>query len=73
MAPVNELNWFWIALALMVPTLVGGLVAFPLWQKGQPILGNAAGTIVIFGGAARRTREMGFVLQGPETVVIATK
>ena len=48
---MNELNWFWIALALTMPTLVGGLVAFPLWQKGQPILGNLAGATVIFGAA----------------------
>jgi len=46
-----ELNWFWIALALTVPLLVGGLVAFPLWWKGQPILGNIAGTMVIVGAA----------------------
>jgi hypothetical protein len=48
---VNELNWFWIALALIVPTLLGGLVAFPFWRKGEPIFGNIAGTAVIFGAA----------------------
>jgi hypothetical protein len=48
---MNELNWSWIALALTAPPLVGGLIAFPIWQKGQPILGNLAGTIVIFGAA----------------------
>jgi hypothetical protein len=50
-APVHELSWFWIALALIVPTLAGGLVAFPFWLKGEPIFGNIAGTAVIFGGA----------------------
>src|ERR1700687_2369149 len=50
-APVNELNWSWIALALIVPSLVGGLVAFPFWRKGEPIFGNLAGTAVIFGAA----------------------
>jgi hypothetical protein len=48
---VNELSWFWIALALVVPTLVGGLVAVPFWWKGEPIFGNLAGTAVIFGAA----------------------
>jgi hypothetical protein len=48
---MNELSWFWIALALTVPSLVGGLIAYPIWQKGQPILGNLAGTFVIFGAA----------------------
>jgi hypothetical protein len=46
-----ELSWFWIALAGTVPLVVGGLVAFPLWWKGQPILGNIAGTTVIVGAA----------------------
>ena len=48
---MNELSWFWIALALTVPTLVAGLVAFPLWWRGQPILGNLAGSAVIAGAA----------------------
>jgi hypothetical protein len=48
---MNELNWSWIALALTAPPMVGGLIALPIWQKGQPILGNLAGTIVIFGAA----------------------
>ena len=48
---MNELNWFWIGLALTVPPLVGGLIAYPLWQRGEPILGNVAGTVVIFGAA----------------------
>lgn len=48
---MNELNWFWIALALSVPALVGALVAYPLWRKSQPILGNIAGAAVIFGAA----------------------
>ena len=48
---MNALNWFWIAVALTVPTLMGGLVAFPFWRKGEPIFGNVAGTAVIFGAA----------------------
>lgn len=48
---VYELNWFWIAMAVTVPGLAGGLVAFPLWLNGQAILGNLAGTAVVFGAA----------------------
>ena len=48
---MTELSWFWIALALTVPPLMGCLIAWPIWLKGQPILGNLAGTMVIFGAA----------------------
>lgn len=48
---MHELNWFWIGVALIAPALAGGLVALPIWLKGQPILGNLTGTAVIFGGA----------------------
>src|SRR6266481_5662694 len=51
MASMNELSWTWIALALTIPSLLGGLIAFPLWRSRQPILGNIAGTVVIFGAA----------------------
>ena len=33
------------------PPLVGVLVAFPCWRNRQPILGNIAGTALIFGSA----------------------
>lgn len=33
------------------PPLVGLLVAYPCWTKRQSILGNIAGTAVIFGAA----------------------
>ena len=36
---------------LAVPPVAGALVAFPLWRKREIILGNLAGTIVIFGAA----------------------
>lgn len=49
--PVSELNWFWITVALTVPTLSGALIAYPLWRSGQPILGNLAGSVVVFGAA----------------------
>lgn len=48
---MNELSWNWIALALTVPPVVGGLIAWPFWLKTEPILGNLAGTTVIFGAA----------------------
>lgn len=38
-------------MALAVPLMVGGLVAYPIWLKGEPILGNLAGTLVIFAAA----------------------
>ena len=46
-----HLSWPWIAIAMTVPLLAGGLLAFPLWWKGQPILGNIAGTTVIVAAA----------------------
>ena len=48
---MHELSWFWIALALTAPPLIGGLVALPLWLRSEPIFGNLAGTAVIFGAA----------------------
>jgi hypothetical protein len=48
---VNELSWPWIALMATVPPLVGVLVALACWRNGEMILGNIAGTTVIFGSA----------------------
>lgn len=48
---INELHWFWIAVAAIVPMLAGLLLAWPIWLTAQPILGNIAGSIVIFGAA----------------------
>jgi hypothetical protein len=48
---MHELSWFWIALAVAVPPLAAGAVAWPIWLKAQPILGNLAGTVIIFGAA----------------------
>jgi hypothetical protein len=48
---MNTLNWFWIALAAIVPALAGLIVAYPIWRMSQPILGNLAGSAVIFGVA----------------------
>jgi hypothetical protein len=51
------LNWFWIAVAAVVPGLAGGLIAYPVWLKEHPILGNLAGTAVIFASA------VGFIMR----------
>jgi hypothetical protein len=48
---VNSFNWFWIALAAGAPAVGGLLVAYPIWRMNQPILGNLAGSAVIFGSA----------------------
>jgi hypothetical protein len=48
---VNELSWRWIALMATAPPLLGVLVALACWRSSQIILGNIAGTAVIFGSA----------------------
>jgi hypothetical protein len=48
---VNGLNWQWIAVMATAPLIVGVLVALPVWRTTQVILGNLAGTAVIFGSA----------------------
>ena len=45
------MNWFWIAVALTVPTVLALIVAAPLWLKFDPIIGNALGAGIIFIGA----------------------
>jgi hypothetical protein len=50
-ATTTELSWFWIAMMLTLPSVIGGLVAFAIWRSGQMILGNVAGSLVIFGSA----------------------
>ena len=50
MAP-EGLAWPWIAIMAAVPPLAGLLVAYPLWRMRQTLLGNLAGTGVIFGAA----------------------
>jgi hypothetical protein len=64
---VSELSWRWIALMLTVPPVAGVLVALPFWLKIETILGNLAGTIVIFGSAValivRESVELNRVIQ----------
>jgi hypothetical protein len=45
------LNWFWIVVAATLPMAGGLLLAWSIWLTGQTILGNIAGTIVMFGAA----------------------
>ncbi len=45
---VNALSWRWIALMAIVPPLLGVLVAIPIWRTNQVILGNLAGSSIIF-------------------------
>jgi hypothetical protein len=45
---MEGLNWPWILVMLTVPALVGVLIALPIWRGGEMVLGNIAGTIVIF-------------------------
>ena len=55
---MTDLSWKWIALMLTAPPLIGWLIALPLWKKGEMILGNLAGTILIFAaGVALIVRE----------------
>ena len=51
MTTVNALSWPWIAVMAIGPPIAGVLVAFPIWRTKQTILGNLAGTVVIFGSA----------------------
>ena len=65
---VNGLSWSWIALMATAPFPLGLLVAFPIWRTKQTILGNLAGTAVIFGAALalilRESVEIERVTQG---------
>jgi len=48
---MNELSWGWIAVMVLVPLPLGMLLATPVWRRKEMILGNVAGTVVIFGTA----------------------
>ena len=45
---MNGLNWFWIEIAAIAPPLGGILAAYPIWRSHQSILGNLAGSVIIF-------------------------
>ena len=59
---VNGLNWPWIVLMCVGPLPFAVAVATLIWRRNEPILGNLAGTVVIFGSA------LGFILR--ESVVL---
>jgi hypothetical protein len=46
---LHELSWRWIAVMAVVPFPVAALIATPVWRRREMILGNIAGTVVIFG------------------------
>ena len=48
---MNGLSWSWIAIELTAAPIVAFLLALPLWLNDQPIFGNIAGSIVLFGTA----------------------
>jgi hypothetical protein len=48
---VDRLSWSWIAFMCIVPPLVATPLAAIGWRKQEMILGNIAGTIVIFAAA----------------------
>jgi hypothetical protein len=48
---VDRLSWSWIALMCTAPLPFAAAVAALGWRRNEPILGNLAGTVVIFGMA----------------------
>jgi hypothetical protein len=60
---VNGLSWHWILLGATAPAFIALLVAFPFWWKEQPILGNLAGTVILFGAAFALIMREHFVLE----------
>ena len=59
---VDRLNWLWIALMCTAPLPLAAAVATLLWRRSEPILGNLAGTLVIFSSA------LGFILRESVTL-----
>ena len=45
---VDQLSWFWVAVMLTVPLPVAIAVAAIGWKKNETVLGNLAGSAVIF-------------------------
>jgi len=48
---MTELSWGWIALMATVPLPLAVLAAWPVWRRREMILGNLAGSAIIFGTA----------------------
>jgi hypothetical protein len=45
------LSWYWIGLALGIPTLAGFLIALPFWFARATMMGNIVGSGVMLFGA----------------------
>jgi len=48
---VSGLSWDWIAIQLVVPTVLGFLAAIPFWRKSEMIFGNIVGSGVFLAAA----------------------
>jgi len=48
---LDRLSWNWIAVMAVAPPVVAPMLAAVGWRRKEFILGNVAGTIVIFGAA----------------------
>ena len=64
----DTMNWNWIAAALVLPFLVGVLIAWPFWGRSRDSIGSAIGAIAIFafavGFIAREYAHLQFFTQG---------
>jgi hypothetical protein len=48
---LDRLSWFWIVVMAAGPSVVAPILATIAWRRQEFILGNVAGTVVIFGTA----------------------
>jgi hypothetical protein len=48
---MDELSWPWILVMTLAPLPAAMLAATPMWRRRETILGNIAGTVIIFGTA----------------------
>ena len=48
---MTGLSWGWIGLQCALPPAIALLLAYPVWRRSEPILGNILGTAVIFSAA----------------------
>ena len=48
---MDGLNWYWIGIMATAPFVSGLLLAYLLWRRGEFIVGNLAGTGVVFASA----------------------
>ena len=59
---LDRLSWFWIGLMAAGPSILAPLLASVGWRKKEIILGNVAGTVIIFGTAMALILRESFVL-----------